>query len=167
MAERVREDAVRDKAAELVKTRGAAIADELKKAADFTAAAKKAGFEAKPSELVARGAALPDIGVNPVVEAAVFGLPVGGVAGPVATPNGQVIARVAERADVTEAQIAEGRDGLRQELVNQQRDRFFAAYMTKAKTGLKIGIRQELLAQLMGPMPAAPAFPAPVPGAPQ
>ena len=167
VAERVRDDAVRDKAAELVKTRGAAIADELKKAADFTAAAKKAGFEAKASELVARGAALPDIGVNPVVEAAVFGLPVGGVAGPVATPNGQVIARVAERADVTEAQIAEGRDGLRQELVNQQRDRFFAAYMTKAKTGLKIGIRQELLAQLMGPMPAAPAFPAPVPGAPQ
>ncbi len=39
--------------------------------------------------------------------------------------------------------------------------------MTKAKTGLKIAIRQELLAQLMGPMPAAPAFPAPVPGAPQ
>ncbi len=47
VAERVREDAVRDKAAELVKTRAAAIADELKKAADFTAAAKKAGFEAK------------------------------------------------------------------------------------------------------------------------
>ena len=167
VTDRVREDAVRDKAAELVKSRAAAIADELKKAADFTAAAKKAGFEAKASELVARGAALPDIGVNPVVEAAVFGLPVGGVAGPIVTPNGQVIARVAERADVTDAQIADGRDGLRQELVNQQRDRFFAAYMTKAKTGLKIGIRQELLAQLMGPMPAAPAFPAPVPGAPQ
>ena len=167
VADRVREDAVRDKATELVKSRAGAIADELKKAADFTAAAKKAGFEAKTSELVARGAALPDIGVNPVIEAAVFGLPVGGVAGPVATPNGQVIARVAERADVTEAQIAEGRDGLRQELVNQQRDRFFAAYMAKAKTGLKIGIRQELLTQLMGPMPAAPSFPAPVPGAPQ
>jgi peptidyl-prolyl cis-trans isomerase D len=165
VAERVREDAVRDKAAELVKTRAAAIADELKKAADFTAAAVKAGFEAKASELVARGAALPDIGVNPEVEAAVFGLPVGGVAGPIATPNGQVIARVAERADVTEAQIAEGRDALRQELVNQQRDRFFTAYMAKAKTALKIGIRQDLLAQIMGPMPAAPAFPAPVPGA--
>ena len=167
VADRVREDAVRDKATELVKSRAGAIADELKKAADFTAAAKKAGFEAKTSELMARGAALPDIGVNPVSRPPSFALPVGGVAGPVATPNGQVIARVAERADVTDAQIAAGRDGLRQELVNQQRDRFFGAYMAKAKTALKIGIRQELLAQIMGPVPAAPSFPAPVPGAPQ
>ena len=166
VADRVREDAVRDKAAELVKSRAGAIADELKKAADFTAAAKQAGFEAKTSELVARGAALPDIGVNPVVEAAVFGLPVGGVAAPIATPNGQVIARVAERADVTDVQIAEGRDGLRHELVNQQRDRFFMAYMAKAKTALKIEIRQDVLAQVMGPMPAPPSFPAPVPARP-
>ncbi|MGE0364085.1 MAG: peptidyl-prolyl cis-trans isomerase [Vicinamibacterales bacterium] len=165
VAERVREDAVRDKATELLKARAAGIADQLKKATDFTAAAKRAGFEAKASELVARGAALPDIGVNAEVEKAVFDLPVGGVAGPIATPNGQVIARVAERADVTPAQLAEGRDALRQELVNQQRDRFFAAYMAKAKQALKIGIRQDLLAQLMGPMPAPPSFPAPVPGA--
>jgi peptidyl-prolyl cis-trans isomerase D len=165
VADRVREDAVRDKAAELMKTRAAAIADELKKATDFTAAAKRAGFEAKPTELVARGAALPDIGVNAEIEAAAFALPVGGVTAPVTTPNGTVIARVAERADVTDAQIAEGRDALRQELVNQQRDRFFAAYMAKAKTSLKIAVRQELLTQLMGPMPAQPSFPAPVPGA--
>jgi hypothetical protein len=41
--------------------------------------------------------------------------------------------------------------------------------MSKAKTGLKIAVRQDVLAQVMGPMPAAPAFPAPspVPGAPQ
>ncbi|MGD9906445.1 MAG: peptidyl-prolyl cis-trans isomerase [Vicinamibacterales bacterium] len=165
VADRVREDTIRDKAAELLAARAAGIADTLRKATDFTAAAKRAGFEAKPSELVARGAALPDIGVNAEVERAVFDLPVGGVAGPIATPNGQVIARVTERADVTPAQLAEGRDALRQELVNQQRDRFFAAYMAKAKEGLTIGIRQELLAQLMGPMPAQPAFPAPVPGA--
>ena len=166
VVDRVREDATRDKAAELMKSRAASIADDLKKAADFAAAAKRAGFEAKPSELVARGAALPDIGVNPEVETAVFALPVGGVAGPIATANGSVIARVAERADVTETQIADGRDALRDELANQQRDRFFAAYMAKAKTNLKIGIREDLLAQIMGPMPAPPSFPAPPPGSP-
>ena len=97
----------------------------------------------------------------------------GGVTAPITTPNGTVIARVAERADVTETQIAEGRAattpvgllGLREELVNQQRDRFFSAYMAKAKTSLKIAIQQDLLAQIMGPMPAQPAFPTPVPGA--
>ena len=39
-----------------------------------------------------------------------------------------------ERADVTDAQLATGRDALREELVNQRRDRFFSAYMAKAKT---------------------------------
>lgn len=161
---RVREDVVRDKAAELVKTRAAAIAADLKKAADFAAAAKKAGFEAKPTELIARGAALPDIGVNADVEKAVFALPQGGVSDAIPTPTGAVIARVVERADVTDEQIADGRDQLRDELVNQRRDRFFSAYMAKAKTSLAIAVKQDVLAQLMGPMPAAPSFPSPVPG---
>jgi hypothetical protein len=97
------------------------------------------------------------------VDKAVFALPVGGVTDAITTPSGSVIARVAERADVTDAQIAEGRDTLRGELTNQRRDRFFAAYMAKAKTGLKIGVKQDVLAQVMGPMPASPAFPAAAP----
>jgi len=161
---RVREDATRDKAAELLKTRASAIAADLKAATDFTAAAKKAGFDVKPTELLARGAALPDIGANAEVEKAAFALPVGGVTGAITTATGSVIARVAERADVTDAQVAEGRDALRDELVNQRRDKFFSAYMAKAKTSLKIDIKQDVLAQIMGPAPAsAPMFPSPAP----
>ncbi len=161
---RVREDVVREKAAELVKTRAAAIAADLRTATDFAAAVKKAGLETKPTELIARGAALPDIGPNAEVEKAVFALPQGGVTGAITTPNGAVIARVVERADVTDQQLADGRDALREELTNQRRDRFFSAYMQKAKTSLAIAVKQDVLTQLMGPMPAAPAFPAPVPG---
>ena len=165
VTDRVREDATRDKAAELLKSRASAIAADLKAATDFTAAVKKAGFEVKPTELIARGAALPDIGANAEVEKAAFALPVGGVTGAITTATGSVIARVAERADVTDAQIAEGRDALRDELVNQRRDKFFSAYMAKAKTSLKIGIKQDVLAQIMGPAPAsAPMFPSPASG---
>ena len=64
---------------------------------------------------------------------------------------------------MTDAQIADGRDALRDELVNQQRDRFFMAYMAKAKTALKIEVRQDVLAQVMGPMPAPPVVPGPGP----
>jgi peptidyl-prolyl cis-trans isomerase D len=163
VADRVREDAAREKAAEMLKTRASAIAATLKAASDFGAAAKRAGFEVKPTELVARGAALPDVGVNPDIDKAVFALPAGGVTDPIATPTGSVIARVVEREDVTDAQIADGRDRLREELTNQRRDRFFSAYMAKAKTALKIGVRQDVLAQVMGPMPAQQPF-APMPG---
>lgn len=164
---RVREDVVREKAAELVKTRAAAIAADLRAATDFAAAVKKAGLETKPTELIARGAALPDIGPNAEVEKAAFALPQGGVTDAITTSAGAVIARVVERADVTDQQIADGRDVLREELTNQRRDRFFSAYMAKAKTSLAIAIKQDVLTQVMGPMPAAPAFPAPVPGAMQ
>lgn len=162
---RVREDVTREKAAELLKSRAGTIAATLKAAPDFAAAAKKGGYEIKTSELIARGGALPDIGANADVDKAAFGQPVGTVIGPIATLNGTVIARVAERADVTEAQIADGREALREELVNQRRDRFFSAYMAKAKTKLKIAIRQDVVTQVLGPVPAnAPMFPG-APGA--
>lgn len=162
--ERVRDDVVREKAAELLKARATAIAADLKKATDFPAAVKKAGFELKTSELIARGGSLPDIGPNPEVEQAVFGAPQGTVTDAITTSTGAVIVRVAEKADVTEQQIVEGRDALRDELTNRRRDQFFSAYMAKAKTGLKIDIKQDVLTQIMGPRPAAPMFPAPVPG---
>lgn len=164
VTDRVRDDVIRDKAAELLKTRAAAIAADLKKAPDFAAAVKKAGFEVKTSELIARGGSLPDIGPNAEVETAVFGAAPGTVTDAITTATGSVIVRVAEKADVTEQQIADGRDALREELTGQRRDQFFSAYMAKAKTALKIDIKQDVLAQIMGPMPAAPMFPAPVPG---
>ena len=43
--------------------------------------------------------------------------------------------RVAEKVNVTDAEIEQGRDQLRDELVNQRRDKFFGAYMQKAKPG--------------------------------
>ncbi len=167
VTDRVRDDVVKDKAAALLKARASAIAADLRKAPDFAAAVKKAGYEVKTTELLARGGSLPDIGPNPEVDTAVFAMTPGSVTDAITTSTGAVIVRVAERADVTDAQIAEGRDTLREELANQRRDRFFSAYMAKAKTGLKIDVKQDVLTQIMGPMPAAPAFPAPtsVPGA--
>ena len=39
---------------------------------------------------------------------------------------------------------------LRDELVNARRDKFFGAYMQKAKTGLTITTRDEVLAMVTG-----------------
>jgi parvulin-like peptidyl-prolyl isomerase len=92
------------------------------------------------------------------VDAAAFSLPVNGVSDPISTPSGTAIIRVLERQDVTDAQIAAGRDEVRDELTAQRRDRFFSAYMQKAKTGLKINIHQDLLTQVLG-TPANPGLP--------
>ncbi len=148
--EKVRDDLSMEKAAELAKTRAAALAADLKAAKDFTAAAKRVGLEVKPTELIARGAAIPDIGVSEAIDEAAFALPVGGVSDAITTPTGTAIVRVAEKVGVTDAEIEAGKDQLRDELVNQRRDKFFGAYMQKAKLTLKINIRQDTLARVIG-----------------
>ena len=80
-------------------------------------------------------------------------MPKGAVSDPISTPQGTAIVRVVEKEDVTDEQIAAGRDQLREELVNQRRDRFFSAYMLKAKQRLKIEIRQDMLAKVVPPVP--------------
>ena len=158
--ERVREDLVRERAAELAKSKAGEIASMLKTTKDFEAAARKAGLEVKPTELIPRGSPIPDLGVSPDVDTVAFSLPVGGVSDPIATAQGTAIIRVVEKEDVTDEQVKQGIDQLREELVNQRRDRFFSGYMVEAKKQLQIEINQETLQRALGPAPNAP------PGAP-
>jgi peptidyl-prolyl cis-trans isomerase D len=153
--EKVREELARERAGELAKTKAAEIAATLKSAADFAAAAKKAGLEVKNTELITRGSAIPEIGVSAEVDKVAFALPQGGVSDPVATAQGTAIIRVVEKAPVSDTDIATGRDTLREELVNQRRDQFFSAYMQNAKKNLKIEIRQETLARVVGASPVS------------
>jgi peptidyl-prolyl cis-trans isomerase D len=156
VSDKVREDLVRERATDLAKAKAAEIAAALKGAADFAAGAKKFGLEVKPTELIARGSPIPDIGASPEIDKVAFALPTGGVSDPISTAQGTAIVRVVEKEDVTPEQIAAGRDQLREELVNQRRDQFFSAYMQKAKQSMQIEIRQDVLARVVGPAPQTP-----------
>ena len=147
---RVTEDVKQEKATEMAKQRAVAIATELKTAKDFAAAVKRAGLEIKTTELITRGSAIPDVGISEAVDAAAFALPQGGVSDAITTPTATAIVRVAEKVNVTDAEIESGKDVLRDELVNTRRDKFFGAYMQKAKQGLKITTREDTLARVIG-----------------
>jgi len=147
---RVADDVKQDKAVEMAKQRAASIATELKGAKDFAAAAKRNGLEIKPTELIARGSAIPDLGISESIDAVAFSLPQGGVSDAITTPTGTAIIRVVEKTSVTDAEVASGKDQLRDELVNMRRDKFFGAYMQKAKQGLKITTREDTLARVTG-----------------
>src|SRR5215467_245020 len=66
--DRVRDELIKSKARDLSKEKGAEIAAKLKSAPDFEKAAKAAGVEVKTTELIARDAPIPDLGVAPAVE---------------------------------------------------------------------------------------------------
>jgi peptidyl-prolyl cis-trans isomerase D len=148
--DKVRTDVLREKAGKAASEKAASVAASVKSASDFVAAAKKAGFEAKSSELVARGAALPDVGVSAPVEKAAFALPVGAVSDPIATADGATIVKVVERQDVKPAEMAASRESVRQDLVDERRTDFFTAYMVKARQRMKIDLNREVLSSILG-----------------
>lgn len=93
-------DKIKEKvAAERSERAAQAKADEARPALaatkDFAAEAKKVGVDPKEAA-VARGDGLEGIGRDPQLEEGIFGLAAGGVSPPIKTPNGFVIARVAE-----------------------------------------------------------------------
>jgi peptidyl-prolyl cis-trans isomerase D len=148
--DRVRTDALRDKAAKAASEKAVSVAAALKTAPDFVAAAKKAGYEAKSSELIARGASLPEIGVNAAVEKAAFALGAGAVSDPVSAGDGTTIVKVIERQDVKPAEMAASRESVRQDLLDARRTDFFTAYMVKARGRMKIELNREVLNSILG-----------------
>jgi peptidyl-prolyl cis-trans isomerase D len=148
--DRVREDLIRSRAGELSRQRAGQIAAALKGAADFAAAAKAQGLEAKSTELIAREAALPDIGVSPEVDKVAFSLPAGAVSDPIATADGTVIVRVVERDEVTPDEFRPAKEQFRAELLNERRNRFFTAYMNRAKEKMAIEINTDVVRRVVG-----------------
>jgi len=148
--DRAREDAIRAKAAELSSARAGEIAATLMGARDFAAAAKAQGLEAKDTpQPVARGSVLPDVGVSPEVDKVAFTLPVGGTSGPIKTGDGTVIVRVTERTAVKPEDFRKQREAFRAELLEERRNKFFSAYMSKARDGMKITVNPEVVQRIV------------------
>jgi peptidyl-prolyl cis-trans isomerase D len=146
---RVRDDQQKTKAVEAARQKAQAALAQFK-SGDFNAAAKAAGLEVKTSELVIRGTALPDVGINAAVDTAAFALPPGGVSEPVVTDNGAVIVKVLEKEAPTAEALASGREQVRTQLLNQQKQRFFGSYMSKARERMTIRSNPDVLAQVIG-----------------
>jgi peptidyl-prolyl cis-trans isomerase D len=143
--DRVRDEVVKQKARDLSKQRAAEIAAKLKSAPDFEKAAKTAGVEAKTTDLIAQDSPIPDLGVAPAVEDAAFKLAVGSVSDPIATDNGTAVIKVVEKKSVTPEEWTSSKDRFREEILTDRRNRFFSAYMVKAKQKMKIEVNRESL----------------------
>ena len=147
---RVRDDVVKSKAADTARQRAAAVAAQLK-SGNFEAAAKAAGLEVKTTEQIARGAPIADVGVSPAVDAVAFTLPAGAVSDPIRTDNGAVVVKVLERKDVDAGRAAgRARSELRDQLISERRNRFYATYMTKAREKMRINRNEATIAQALG-----------------
>ena len=142
---RVRDEVIKQKAREMSRQKAAEIAAKLRGAPDFEKAAKAAGVEAKTTELLARDSPIPDLGVAPAVEEIAFKLAVGAVSDPIAIDAGTAIIKVLEKKEVTPSELAAAKDKFREEVLGDRRNRFFSAYMGKAKEKMRIEVNREAL----------------------
>ena len=143
--DRVREEVVKQKARDLSKQKAAELAAKLKSAPDFEKAAKAAGVEAKTTDLITQDSPIPDLGVAPAVEDAAFKLAVGAVSDPIGTDTGTAVIKVLEKKSVTPEEWTSSKERFRDELLTDRRNRFFSAYMVKAKQKMKIDVNREAL----------------------
>ena len=143
--DRVRDEVIKQKSRAASRQKAAEIAARLKAAPDFEKAAKAAGLEAKTTDLIAKDTPIPDLGAAPAVEDAAFKLAVGAVSDPIATDNGTAVIKVLEKKEVTPEEWTSSKDRFRDELLSERRNRFFSAYMVKAKQKMKIEVNRESL----------------------
>ena len=143
--DRVRDEVIKQKARDLSRQKATAVAAKLKGAADFEKAAKAAGVDAKTTDLISRDAPIPDVGIAPEAMDAAFRLPAGAVSDPITTNIGTVVFKVLDKKEVTPTEWAANVDRFRDEQMTEKRNRFFSAYMAKAKQGMRIQLNREAL----------------------
>ena len=144
---RVRDDVIRRKAFVTAQERADAVAAVLQGADDFGAAAEAEEIEVNETGLIARGAAVPGVGVNAQVEEVAFSLNAGETSDPVLTGNSAVVVHVHERQDANRADFQANRERLRSEMILERQNQFFTAYMENAKARIPINIDMGAFAQ--------------------
>jgi peptidyl-prolyl cis-trans isomerase D len=148
--EKVRQVVLREKAREMARQRATELATKVKGAADFERAAKAAGAEPQTTELITRDSPIPNLGVASSVIDAAFALPLGAVSDAIATDAGAAVLKVVEKQEVTPIEVTSNKDRFREEMLADRRNRFFSAYMVKAKQKMKIEVNREALQRVSG-----------------
>ena len=70
--------------------------------------------------------------------------------GSLTAPAGSAIIKVLEKKEVTPAELTTAKDKFLEELLGDRRNRFFSAYMVKAKQKMKIEVNREAVARVIG-----------------
>ena len=144
---RVRDDVIRKKAFAAAQARAAEVATLLQTADDFTQAAETEELEVSTSDAIARGAAVPGVGLDAAVEAVAFSLSAGETSDPVLTGNSAVILHVHERQEATAADFQATRETLRNDMIAEQQGQFYAAYLENVKARIGFDVRLDVFAQ--------------------
>ena len=130
---KVVEDVKAEKAKTLATEKGNQVQELVKSGKDLASVAKTVGVEVKTSELLTRGANLPDYGPINDLETDMFSLAVGKVATPISVAGRTIAFAVKERQEVKPEEMKTSVAALRNELLPGKREQYFGAYILEIK----------------------------------
>lgn len=145
--DQVTQDLADEKVRELVRAAADTLVATLRAADDFTRAAERAGHTVKTGDPFARGAAPPELGVNPDIETAAFDAAVGSISDPIVVGTSVSIVHVIDRQVPTAEEFTAAAETLRAEMLNERRSRFFGAYMDQVKQRFPVSVDPATLAR--------------------
>ena len=144
----------RDQSTELAKSRAEELARRAKAGNDLSAAARALGLEVKTSELVARGASIPDVGSASQFGSA-FALAPGQAGDPVFLGANWVVFRVLEHQPSNPDDLPGQRQEISQQLLQGRREMAYEAFRASLEARLrqegKLEFNDENLRRLMNP----------------
>jgi peptidyl-prolyl cis-trans isomerase D len=138
---RVADDYRREKAKELAvaRARGA-------QSADLAAMAKTLGGTVQSTQpSLARGQAIPGVGLDPAIEAAAFAGTVGQVVGPVAGERAVVVMRISGRSQADMAKLPDEAETIRASLRTTQAQRLIENRIEALRSGAEVEFNDSLL----------------------
>jgi peptidyl-prolyl cis-trans isomerase D len=119
-----------EKTPQLLASKTAELANKAHATNDLAAAAKAVGATIKTSDLVGRDAQVPDLGAIATTAPQLFTLNVGQVSGPINSGRTGVVAKLDDKQQPSDADIAKNLDSTRETLLNQRREEVFAVFVT-------------------------------------
>jgi peptidyl-prolyl cis-trans isomerase D len=149
---KVTEDVKAEKAKQLAADKAKQIEELVKGGKDLATVAKAVGGEVKTSELLARGASLPEFGSIAELDKEVFSLPLGKPGSPVTVAGKTVAFDVKERQEINPEEMKKATDMIRNEMLPQRREEYFGAYIQEVKkkmeTSKQIKINDSIVSQI-------------------
>ena len=153
----VRKDYLEVKSAEAIRAQAEKLSGEAKAQGDLAKAAQKEGLAVKTSAAFKRdGTPAPEIGASPDFSNAAFGLPAGGVSGPIPIGGGKQMAvlQVKTLTPFNEAEYAKQRANLQDSALGMAKDAYFQEYLRRITDNLqkagKIRINTQAMDQVTG-----------------
>jgi peptidyl-prolyl cis-trans isomerase D len=130
---KVAADVKNEKAKQLAGDKAKQIEEMLKGGKDLAATAKAAGADVKTSELLTRGASLPEFGSIAELDKEMFSLPIGKPGTPVTVAGKTLAFTVKDRQEIKPDEMKKAMDMIRGEMIPQRRDEYFNAYIQEVK----------------------------------